>query len=50
MSTIKLVGQLLDKVYKAKAVLLYFRGVSLRDVQKYLSDEDYHVSIEAIRK
>lgn len=35
---------------KAKAVLLYFRGISLRDVQKYLSDEGYKVSIEAIRE
>ncbi len=35
---------------KAKAVLLYFRGMSLRDVQKYLSDEGYGASIEAIRE
>ncbi|WP_457600598.1 DDE-type integrase/transposase/recombinase, partial [Hydrogenivirga sp.] len=59
MSAIMLVRQLLDKVYhwhrvsssvKAKAVLLYFRGMSLRDVQKYLSDEGYKVSTEAIRE
>ena len=59
MSAIELVRELLDKVYhwhripssiKAKAVLLYFRGMSLRDVQKYLSDEGYKVSIEAIRE
>jgi len=59
MSAVKLVKELLDKVYhwhrvpssvKAKAVLLYFRGMSLRDVQKYLSDEGYKASIEAIRE
>ncbi len=59
MSAIRLVRELLDKVYhwhrvpssvKAKAVLLYFRGMSLRDIQKYLSDEGYRVSIEAIRE
>ena len=59
MSALRLVRELLDKVYhwhrvpssvKAKAVLLYFRGMSLRDVQKYLSDEGYRVSIEAIRE
>ena len=59
MNAITLVRELLDKVYhrhripssiKAKAVLLYFRGMSLRDVQKCLSDEGYKVSVEAIRK
>ncbi len=59
MSAIKLVSQLLDKVYhwhripssiKAKAVLLYFRGMSLRDARKYLSDEGCYVSIEAIEE
>lgn len=59
MSTLKLVREILDKVYhwhrvpasvKAKAVVLYFRGMSLRDVQKYLSDEGYKVSTEAIRE
>ncbi len=48
MSGLQLVREILDKVYhwhrvpliaKAKAVLLYFRGMSLKDVQKYLSDE-----------
>ncbi len=48
MNATKLVRQLLDKTYhyhrvpasiKAKAVLLYFRGMSLRDARKYLSDE-----------
>ncbi len=59
MSALRLVRELLYKVYhwhrvpssvKAKAVLLYFRGMSLRDVQKYLSNEGYEVSIEAIRE
>ncbi len=59
MSAVMLVRELLDKVYhwhrvpssvKAKAVLLYFRGMSLRNVQKYLSDEGHRVSIEAIRE
>ena len=57
MNTLNLVRDILDKVYhwhrvpssvKAKAVLLYFRGMSLRDVQKYLSDEGYKGNIEAI--
>ena len=59
MSALKLVRELLNKVYhwhrvpssvKVKAVLLYFRGMFLRDVQKYLSDEGYRVSMEAIRE
>jgi len=59
MNAPKLVRELLDKVYhwhriplsvKAKAVLLYFRGMSLRDVQKCLSNEGYKVSTEAIRE
>jgi len=54
-----MIREVLDKVYrwhrapsivKARAVLLYFKGMSLRDVQKYLSYEGYKVSIEAIRK
>ena len=54
MNTLNLVRDILDKVYhwhsvpssvKAKAVLPYFKGMSLRDVQKYLSDEGYSVSI-----
>ncbi len=54
-----LVRELLDKVHrwhrippnvKAKAVLLYFRGMSFKDVQKYIPDEGYKVSIEAIRE
>ncbi|QWK20765.1 MAG: hypothetical protein KNN13_06955 [Hydrogenobacter thermophilus] len=57
MSMLNLVREILDKVYhwhrvpasvKAKAVVLYFRGMSLRDVQRYLLDEDYRVSTEAI--
>jgi len=59
MNVLNVVREVLDIVYqwhrvpssvKAKAVLLYFRGISLRYVQKYLSDEGYRVSIEAIRE
>ncbi len=54
MNATELVSQLFDKAYhwhkipanvKIKAVVLYFRGLYLRSLQKYLSDESYHVNI-----
>jgi len=59
MRELAIIREVLDRVYrwhrvpsmvKARAVLLYYKGMSLRDVQKYLSYEGYKVSIEAIRK
>jgi len=59
MRELDIIREVFDRVYrwhrvpsivKARAVLLYFKGMSLRDVQKYLSYEGYKVSVEAIRK
>jgi len=35
---------------KVEAVLLYFKGLSLRAVREFLLYKDYEVSIEAIRE
>jgi len=59
METLKATEEIFIKVFKrnkfpvslkAKAVFLYFRGLSLRAVKEYLLSKGYKVSIETIRK
>jgi transposase-like protein len=53
------IEEILNKVFKwhrfpvslkAEAVLLYFKGISLRAVREFLLHKGYEVSIETIRK
>jgi hypothetical protein len=55
MEAIQVIEEILSKVFKwyrflvslkAEAVLLYFKGLSLRKVKKFLLHESYEVSIE----
>jgi transposase-like protein len=59
MEAIQVIEEVLSKVFKwprfpvslkAEAVLLYFKGLSLRKVKKFLLHKGYEVSIETIRK
>jgi transposase-like protein len=59
MQAIEVMEKILSKVFKwhrfpvslkAEAVLLYFKGLSLRKVKKFLLHKGYEVSIETIRK
>jgi len=58
MEAIQVIEEILSKVFKwyrfpvslkAEAVLLYFKGLSLRAVRKFLLHKGYEVSIETIR-
>jgi transposase-like protein len=55
----QVIEEILNKVFKwhrfpvslkAEAVLLYFKGLSLRTVREFLLHKGYEVSIEAIRE
>jgi transposase-like protein len=59
MEAIQVIEEILSKVFKwhrfpvslkAEAVLLYFKGLSLRAVREFLLHKDYEVSIETIRE
>ncbi len=59
MKAIQVIEEILNKVFKrhkfpvslkAEAVLLYFKGLSLRTVKKFLLHKGYEVSIEALRE
>ena len=59
MEAIQVIEEILSKVFnwhrfplslKAEAVLLYFKGLSLRTVREFLLHEGYKVSIEALRE
>jgi len=59
MQAIEVMEEILSKVFKwhrfpvslkAEAVLLYFKGLSLRKVKKFLLHKGYEVGIETIRK
>ena len=55
----QVIEEILSKVFKwhwfpvslkAEAVILYFKGLSLRTVREFLLHKGYEVSIEAIRE
>jgi hypothetical protein len=59
MEARQVIEEILNKVFKwhrfpvslkAEAVLLYFKGISLRAVREFLLHKGYEVSIETIRK
>ncbi len=59
MEAIQVIEEILSKVFKwhrfpvslkAEAVLLYFKGLSLRAVREFLLHKGYKVSIETIRE
>jgi transposase-like protein len=59
MEAIKVIEEILNRVFKwhrfpvslkAEAVLLYFKGLSLRAVREFLLHKGYEVSIETIRE
>jgi len=59
MQAIEVMEEILSKVFKwhrfpvslkAEAVLLYFKGLSLRKLKKFLLHKGYEVGIETIRK
>jgi len=59
MEAIQVIKEILSKVFKwhrfpvslkAEAVLLYFKGVSLRTVREFLHHKCYEVSIKALRE
>jgi transposase-like protein len=59
MKARQVIEEILNKVFKrhkfpvslkAEAVILYFKGLSLRTVREFLLHEGYKVSIEAIRE
>jgi putative transposase len=59
MEAIQVIEEILSKVFKwhrfpvslkAEAVILYFKGLSLRAVREFLLHKGYEVSIEAIRE
>jgi transposase-like protein len=59
MKAIQVIEEILSKAFKrhrfpvslkAEAVLLYFKGLSLRTVREFLLHKGYEVSIEAIRE
>jgi transposase-like protein len=59
MEAIQVIEEILSKVFKwhrfpvslkAEAVLLYFKGLSLRAVREFLLHKGYEVSIETIRE
>jgi len=59
MEALQVIEEILSKVFKwhrfpvslkAEAVILYFKGLSLRKVKKFLLHKGYEVSIEAIRE
>jgi transposase-like protein len=58
MKALQLIGEIINKVFnrrrfpvslRAGAVLLYFKGFSLRVVREFLLHKGYKVSIETIR-
>ena len=59
MEAIQVIEEILSKVFKwhrfpvslkAEAVILYFKGLSLRAVREFLLHKGYKVSIETIRE
>jgi transposase-like protein len=59
MKALQVIEEILNKVFKwhrfpvslkAEAVLLYFKGLSLRAVREFLLHKGYKVSIETIRE
>jgi transposase-like protein len=59
MKARQVIEEILSKVFKwhrlpvslkAEAVILYFKGLSLRTVREFLLHEGYKVSIEALRE
>jgi len=59
METLQVIEEILSRVFKwhrfpvslkAEAVLLYFKGLSLRAVREFLLHKGYEVSIETIRE
>ena len=59
MKVIRIIEEILSRVFKwhrfpvslkAEAVLLYFKGLSLRKVKKFLLHKGYEVGVETIRK
>ncbi len=59
MKVIRVIEEILSKAFKwyrfpvslkAEAVLLYFKGLSLRAVREFLLHKGYRVSIENIRE
>jgi len=59
MEAIQVIEEILSKVFKwhrfpvslkTEAVLLYFKGLSLRAVREFLLHKGYEVSIETIRE
>jgi transposase-like protein len=59
MEALQLIEEILNRVFKwhrfpislkAEAVLLYFKGLSLRAVREFLLHKGYKVSIETIRE
>ena len=59
MKALQVIEEILSKVFKwhrfpvslkAEAVLLYFKGLSLRAVRQFLLHKGYEVSIETIRE
>jgi transposase-like protein len=59
MEATQVVEEILNRVFKwhrfpvslkAEAVILYFKGLSLRTVREFLLHEGYKVSIEALRE
>jgi transposase-like protein len=59
MKALQVIGEIMNRVFKwhrvpvslrAGAVLLYFKGLSLRTVSEFLLHKGYKVSIEALRE